>query len=169
MSELLLQEKLQPSLLDRLTDNEPDVKVESRDQRVLSISRLRACVLRDVAWLLSTTQLSVTESLAEHSEVSRSVLNFGMPDLPGTYISGRNIATLEQALTEALRNYEPRIIADTVSCRIEIDDARLDHRSVVFTITGEMWAQPIPQALYLKTEVDLETGGVTVSDYQRRP
>jgi type VI secretion system protein ImpF len=169
MSELLLQEKLQPSLLDRLTDNEPGVRVESRDQRVLSIAKLRECVLRDVAWLLSTTQLSVTEPLTDYPEVSRSVLNYGLPDLPGTHISGRNVAVLEQALTEALRNFEPRIIAETIKCKIEIDDSRLDHRSVVFTITGEIWAQPIPQALYLKTELDLETGGVTVSDQQRRP
>jgi type VI secretion system protein ImpF len=168
MSELLLQEKLQPSLLDRLTDNDPGSRTESRDQRVLSIGRLRECVLRDVAWLLSTTQLSVTEDLSDYPEIGRSVLNYGLPDLPGTHISGRNVAGLEQALTEALRNFEPRIIPETVDCKIDIDDGRLDHRSIVFTITGEIWAQPIPQALYLKTEVDLETGGVTVLDQQRR-
>ena len=35
---------------------------------------------------------------------------------------------------------------------------RMDRKSLVFEIRSDMWAQPIPLALYLKTEVDLETG-----------
>ena len=44
MAELTSKERLQPSLLDRLTDDEPDKTQESRDQRVLSANRLRECV-----------------------------------------------------------------------------------------------------------------------------
>jgi hypothetical protein len=28
-----------------------------------------------------------------------------------------------------------------------------------------MWAKPMPERLYLKTEVDLETGNVSVDDF----
>jgi type VI secretion system protein ImpF len=63
VAELSLQERLQPSLLDRLTDNEPDTKVESRAQRVLSINRLKRSVLRDLAWLLNCGSLSITDDL----------------------------------------------------------------------------------------------------------
>ena len=42
MAELLPQERLQPSLLDRLTDYEPGSAVESRERRVLSTQQLRA-------------------------------------------------------------------------------------------------------------------------------
>ena len=38
---LLPQNRLQPALLDRLTDEEPDRKQEPREARVLSKSRLR--------------------------------------------------------------------------------------------------------------------------------
>jgi type VI secretion system protein ImpF len=58
MPELSHKERLQPSLLDRLTDDEPEVRVESRDKRVLSQEKLRASVLRDLTWLFNTTQLS---------------------------------------------------------------------------------------------------------------
>ena len=63
MAELSLQERLQPSLLDRLTDNEPDSNDESRAQRVLSLNRLKRSVLRDLAWLLNSGNLANTEDL----------------------------------------------------------------------------------------------------------
>jgi len=31
-------------------------------------------------------------------------------------------------------------------------------RALSFEIEGEMWAQPLPDHLFVKTEVDLETG-----------
>ena len=46
MAELSQQERLQPSLLDRLTDRDPERKVESRTERVLSLQQLRKSVIR---------------------------------------------------------------------------------------------------------------------------
>ena len=48
MAELTPTERLQPSLLDRLTDDEPSHSQEARNRRVLSIQKLRESVLRDV-------------------------------------------------------------------------------------------------------------------------
>ena len=45
-----MSERLQPSLLDRLTDEEPTSQVESRDARVIDIRRLREIVQRDLSW-----------------------------------------------------------------------------------------------------------------------
>jgi hypothetical protein len=45
--ELAPQERLQPALLDRLTDEEPDKQVEGPDKRVLNKVQLRQAVLRD--------------------------------------------------------------------------------------------------------------------------
>ena len=91
MAELSLEERLQPSLLDRLTDTEPDVKVESRAQRVLSINRLKRSVLRDLAWLLNSGNLEMTEDLEPFPEVSNSVLNYGVLDLAGSAASSTDI------------------------------------------------------------------------------
>ena len=41
---------------------------------------------------------------------------------------------------------------------------RMDSKALTFNIDSEMWAQPIPLNLYLKTEVDLETGTFKVSE-----
>ena len=51
MNELTSRERLQPSLLDRLTDEEPGKAVEGPDKRVLSLTQLKSSVLRDLAWL----------------------------------------------------------------------------------------------------------------------
>jgi hypothetical protein len=50
----LPSERLQPALLDRLTDDEPD-KNRRADKRVLTKTQLRQAVLRDLAWLFNTT------------------------------------------------------------------------------------------------------------------
>ena len=63
MAELTPQERLFPSLLDRLSDDQPLEQKESRDRRVFSVSKLRAAVLRDLAWLLNTCHLAASEDL----------------------------------------------------------------------------------------------------------
>ena len=97
MAELTQQERLQPSLLDRLTDDEPDVPQESRDKRVLSMRRLRESVLRDLGWLLNASRLDTLQDLGDHPFVARSVLNYGIPDIAGLTASGLDIAGLARA------------------------------------------------------------------------
>ena len=81
MAELTPTERLQPSLLDRLTDEEPAQSSESRNRRVLSIQKLRESVLRDVAWLLNTTNLAESDLAERYPDVAKSVVNYGLPDL----------------------------------------------------------------------------------------
>ena len=83
MAELTPKERLQPSLLDRLTDNEPDQQKEAREKRVLSMRKLRESVQRDLAWLLNTSNLETVQDLDEYPLVSHSVINYGLPDLAG--------------------------------------------------------------------------------------
>ena len=63
--QLLPQDRLQPALLDRLTDDEPDKKQEPREARVLSKSRMRQSVLRDLAWLFNATRLDAVDGSGE--------------------------------------------------------------------------------------------------------
>jgi type VI secretion system protein ImpF len=38
------------------------------------------------------------------------------------------------------------------------------HSSIAFLVEGDLWAQPYPERLYFRTELDLEDGGVSVAD-----
>lgn len=164
MAELTTQERLQPSLLDRLTDDEPGKAEESREKRVISATRLRDCVTRDISWLLNCVNLGTGVELDDYPEVARSVVNFGIPDLTGAALSGINRDLLQRKVREAVLAFEPRLTGNTLRVTVNAHDSRMDRQALVFKIESEMWAQPIPLNLYLKTEVDLETGKFHVSE-----
>ena len=164
MAELTPQERLQPSLLDRLTDKAPDTRTESRDRRVLSMRLLRQAVLRDLAWLLNTGHLETTEDLEDYPAIRNSVLNYGMPDISGLSASGTDTGELERSVRDAITRFEPRISPESLTISVARDESAMGRSSMVFTIEGQLWAEPTPMLLYLKTEVDLETGDIEVSD-----
>lgn len=164
MAELTTQERLQPSLLDRLTDDEPSKAEESRERRVISAIRLRDCVTRDISWLLNCVRLDSEDGLHEFPEVYRSVINFGIPDLAGLVMSGLDAGALERQIKDAITTFEPRLIPHTVRVIATKDDTRMNRQGLSFNIDAQMWATPIPLNLYLKTEVDLENGSIRVSE-----
>lgn len=164
MAELSLQERLQPSLLDRLTDNEPDTNVESRAQRVLSLNRLKRSVLRDLAWLLNSGNLATTEDLDPFPQVQNSVLNFGVSDLAGRTVSATDVKALEREIRQAILDFEPRILSQTLKVKVSLNKEKMSHKTMSFLIEGQLWAQPLPVDLYLSTDLDLETGIATVNE-----
>ena len=158
MAELTPFEKLQPCLLDRLTDDEPNKQQESRMKRVLSLPRYRQAVLRDLAWLLNTYANAEQERLDEFEEVPSSVLNYGVQNGAGMTASSVSADEMRYRLTEAIQRFEPRIIANTISITIDVNPEEMTRRSVRFEIRGDLWAQPLPESLFIATELDLETG-----------
>jgi type VI secretion system protein ImpF len=162
MPELTHKERLQPSLLDRLTDDDPQQALESRDRRVLSPSRLRESVLRDLGFLFNTTNLAAMQDLRHYPEAERSVINYGLPDLAGRTSSSIDVPELERVLRQAILDFEPRLVRNTVSVRLVDGDAGGRHNSMAFVIEAELWSQPLPLRLYLRTEIDLEDGDARV-------
>ncbi len=163
MSGLKGRERLQPSLLDRLTDHTPTQKRENFDQQTLSLQQLRQAVLRDLGWLLNTTNLTAVDDLSEFPLAEKSTLNYGIPGFAGMIESGARLEALERQLAEAIEAYEPRIRSETlrVRTRAMTDDA---NPSLVFEIEGELWAQPVPVPLYLETAIEVETRLAVVNE-----
>jgi type VI secretion system protein ImpF len=168
MAEPGSRERLQPSLLDRLTDHAPESRRERADQQTLTMQQLRQAVLRDLAWLLNTSDLETSEDLAAVPLAAKSTINFGVPGFTGMVrMSGRG-GGLEAMIAEAIRRYEPRIRPDSLRVRLRpmAEDNPLP--ALVFEIEGELWAQPLPQQLFLETSIELETRLVVVSDARQR-
>ncbi|HOT84077.1 MAG TPA: type VI secretion system baseplate subunit TssE [Candidatus Defluviicoccus seviourii] len=162
MAELTPKERLQPALLDRLRDDEPDKSQEAREQRVLSMRQLRESVLRDLQWLLNTGNLAATGELDQYPLIARSVLNYGIADLSGvTAIAMRG--KLEGMIRQAILDFEPRILKDSVRVRV-VEADQMNRNAVNIEIQGELWGQPLPTMLFLRSEIDFETGDVTVQD-----
>lgn len=164
MADLTTQDRLQPALLDRLSDDEPQNKLESRDRRVISMRKLRECVLRDLSWLLNTGNLAQTENLDDFPNVPATVLNYGVRDLAGTTLSSADPRDLERRIRQAIHDFEPRILRKTLKVRMVNPEDPVHHNSIAFEIEGELWGQPMPTRLYLKSEIDLEDGTIQVID-----
>jgi type VI secretion system protein ImpF len=158
------QERLQPALLDRLTDDEPEKKLEPREQRVMSKSRMRQAVLRDLTWLFNATRLDKGLDPAKAPYAYRSVVNFGLPPLSGHTASSLEVPDLERAIRQAILDFEPRILPSTLKVKaLEVE--HLEHHNIVgVEIFGHLWAQPVPLELLVRTEIDLETGKVEIAD-----
>lgn len=162
MAELSQKERLQPSLLDRLTDNEPKKKKESRDKRVLSLKELRKSVIRDLVWLLNTNNLSSLQDLSDYPQVEHSVVNYGVAEFAGRPSSNFDLNALQRLIRQSIWDFEPRILRNSLKINIHTNKNEMNHNAITFDIEGELWAQPVPEQIYLKTELDLETGDVNI-------
>lgn len=168
MAELTPLERLQPALLDRLSDDAPQVKVEAREARVITRQRFRQAVLRDLAWLFNATRPAVDATLAACEHAQHSVTSYGLPSMAGETASNFDIASLEASIRQAIVDFEPRIDAATLQVDAIVSRDALDHHNLLqVQIRGTMWAQPVPIELLLRTDVDLETGQVSVHDLTR--
>lgn len=168
MAGLTGRERLQPSLLDRLTDNKRSAKRDGPDEQVLSLPQLRQAVLRDLAWLLNTTNLACIDDLSEAPLTKSSTLNYGIPGLAGLLEGSSRSGKLEDELAEAVRNFEPRIRSETLRVRTRGADDNGGMRALVFEIEGELWAQPVPVQLFVETKIDVETRTAIVTEAKPR-
>lgn len=166
MPELSLQERLQPSLLDRLRDDNPDQRVEHVREFVLTMPQLRRSVQRDIAWLLNACNLE--SQVAGLEEVEKSVLNYGIPDLAGLAVSSLDISVLEKAIQQALEHFEPRLLKNSIRVRAELDPQKMSHNTLVVDIEADLWAYPAPVELLLRTELNFESGEALVTEVASR-
>ncbi len=158
MPDLMPFERLVPCLIDRLTDEEPTKRAEGRDRRVVSPRRYLQSARNDLRNLLNTGAHALGEPIHEYPEVATSVVNYGIPDLCGMTASGVDAGDMERSLRQAILAFEPRLVPATLEVRVFTGPDEMSHNAVAFEIAGELWAQPAPEAFYVKTEVDLETG-----------
>lgn len=159
MAETTPQEHLQPSLLDRLIDDEPDQRQEGDARRALTRAALREAVLRDLGWLLNTSNHGIANDDPLHPQAARSVINYGLPMLSGQFTSSIQRVSMEQALKQAIVQFEPRILSHTLEVELVMEGPALEsHNCVGLQIRGMLWAQPLPLEFLMRSRIDLEEG-----------
>jgi type VI secretion system protein ImpF len=159
-----VRDRLQPTLLDRLTDLDPGSRVEAEDARVMNKAQIREAVLRDLSWLLNAVK-PMPQIAGLYPEADLSVLNYGLPPMSGQLASRIDVALLERAIKQAIVRFEPRVMEDSLEVKAIEGSGVLDtHNVIEFEIRGFMWAQPVPLELLLRTQIDLEAGQIQVRD-----
>lgn len=164
MGQWSLKERLQPSLLDRLTDQQISKSRESTAQQSMSQKEFKSAVIRDLGWLLNSVCLDVCVDLEPYPEVKNSVLNYGLPDISGQTSSTIEVKTIELAVKKAIRQFEPRVIRNTLQVKVHSNVDDMSHNSLVFEIQGAVFGQPSPFQIVLRSELDLECGEFTLTE-----
>jgi len=154
--------RLQPCLLQRLTDDDPKNRNETRSDRVVSLSKYKESVLRDLTWLFNTSAHIEGEPIHDHTDVRSSVINFGIRDLAGYVTDSLDLDAYRRQLIEALLAFEPRLNRHKLDVQFISDrDAgysRGRKGTLRFEITGELYAYPVPERFLARSQIDMETG-----------
>ncbi len=160
-----MRDRLQPSLLDRLMDNDPTRREEPRDSAMLTHEQLRAAVLRDLRWLLNTVNLQTSQDLSAHRQVATSTVNFGVRAMAGKRMSEIDWIDVEESIRDAISAFEPRILESSVEVRCVTDTGTLEHHNVLsLEIRGMLWCVPHPLEFLFRTDIDLESGHMDLRD-----
>jgi type VI secretion system protein ImpF len=149
-------------LCDIATRNVANTATESTDFKSVSMRRLRDYVCRDLAALLNSASLDAVVDLTSYPHVQSSVLNFGMPSLAGRTARTVDPQQISSTIEAAVRRFEPRLSAVRVSPEVG-EDGNETH-VLAFRIEAQLWGQPMPQQLVLRTSIDVDSGNVTLAD-----
>lgn len=157
------REQYLPLLLDRLLDDEPTKQSEAPEAYAVSRSQFRERVLRDLSYLLNTTNIEDLLDRARHEAVTSSTLNYGVPALAGNYLSQTKWERLETLIRRAIRDFEPRLIQHTLTIRpLFRDDVHTHYNVLHFEISGEIAMQPYPLAFTVQSAMDFENSRISL-------
>ncbi len=162
---------LKPSILDKLIADMGKVRADSSRERApcfipqldrFNESMLRACIQRDIAWLLNDINFEAAVPLDDYPEVKSSVLNQGMPELTGRSLDQQTLLRRAVEVTAAVRFFEERLRPDTIKVVFSKDLVGSDNK-LTFQINGEI-RNAIDEAwIELKSTLDLDDGHVEIA------
>jgi type VI secretion system protein ImpF len=90
------------------------------------------------------------------------VLNFGMPSPTGKSATSLDLNRMTRTIEAAIRQFEPRLSKVRVSP--ELGGEHQDAQEICLRVDAQLWGQPTPLQVVLRTRIDTESGSVRVSD-----
>jgi type VI secretion system protein ImpF len=155
------QSETQPSILDRLIDNEPDVSSEPAWQRSQGLRQFKESVRRDLEHLFNTRS-PPADSRYQGEHTSKSIYNFGVPEVTNvntTHPDDQN--WLCDTVADAIRTYEPRLANVRVSMRPPQDN---NSRELWLAVEADLLVDPYPEAVVFDTIVEPTSGRCRIEE-----
>jgi type VI secretion system protein ImpF len=147
------------SILDRLTDLEPDSKVEARMSSSEGMRSFKAALCRDLASILNTRR-SEDDIDPGYEESANSLLTFGVTDFTSYNLkSSIEQERVRRSIERAIRQFEPRLARVTVTLD-EPDPAR---PVLHFQIEAFLRAGPAAEAVLLDATLHRDSRRIGVS------
>jgi type VI secretion system protein ImpF len=156
MAKRELERTVQPSLIDRLTDEDTRASLDPRTTYAESLRRFKVAMQRDLEWLLNTRRIAEAPP-EEFEEVHKSVYMFGVPDI--TSMSRDSLPARRRLLRyveEALMQFEPRLTHLRVSL-VEMD-AEEKRRELRFVVEATLRLDPTPEQVMFDTVLQFSSG-----------
>lgn len=128
--------------------------------RSRSLRELKLSVRRDLEWLLNTRRvpIEIDEGL---TEIRKSVLFYGLPDITGVSAKNQNEQRrLTRELEAALRTFEPRFI----DLRVTLEPLGEIERMLRFRIEARLDVEPTPEPVAFDTVLQVGSGQFDVSE-----
>jgi len=154
---------LLPSIIDRLgapTGTGGRVALEGQ-----SAAELKRSVARDLEWLLNT-RVWTPWNLDALEEASRSILNYGIPELSGfSWASADDARSIKSLIETAIRTFEPRLLPRSIKTEVlpaqDVADFTLRIR-----IEAILHVDPISEPVVFDTGLDFDGGGLRVERFE---
>jgi type VI secretion system protein ImpF len=154
---------IQPSLIDRLIDREPNNRNEAENARAQSLKELKDGVRRDLEWLLNSRRTPI-EPPTSDKELLRSVYCFGLPDITGVALSStEDRHRLAHIVEAAIATFEPRLLNVTVSMMPSTADSHM----LRFQIEALLRTEPAPARIFFDTTLELISGQYDIGSDNR--
>ena len=140
------------SLLDRLTDEDPDRQQEVPPSARTLEEQLREGIRRDVEAFLNSRRRPV--AMPEDLEAIRgTIVDYGIPDFLGqSMASDRQRRAFLREIVECVQAHEPRFKSVEIEPVGAIDQ---EDRSFRFRIHAVVHAEPAPESLSFDSEIEL--------------
>jgi len=159
-----MAEFVAPSLLDRLSDNDPSNSKESYAAGHLNPSQMRNILRRDLIWLLTTVRLEEVTPMEGWERAKRSVINYGVRDLSGVPEQNIDGLNIQNTIRQAIWDFEPRLDRGSVDVKL-IPNQDGDARGVAKLQISGRWINEIYQnPIFIEAQIDFETGGIVALD-----
>ncbi|ACK51293.1 type VI secretion system lysozyme-related protein [Methylocella silvestris BL2] len=127
----------------------------------ISEPNLRREVARDLEALVNAVAFESTEDLSDFDGVRKSILNYGLPDLIHRTIDEAGVNLIEDEIANALRRYEPRLVANTIKVSRD-DNLDKDELKVRFLVRADLICAPVNVPVEFIADVEIDSGDVVV-------
>lgn len=158
------RDRLLPSLLDRLLDDQPETREEPRWRDGLVIKTIKQGICRDVQNILNARR-PLDELPERFVELPRSLANYGLPDLQSLEIrEDHELEHLCHTIAALLEAFEPRLHHVVVTPDLGDEGRRPLDRRLRFTIEALLVVEPLREGVRLSSAIDATSG-----DFQVEP
>ena len=153
--------RFQPSLLDRLLDDSPQVSIEASTELELDLPRYKATVARDLEALLNARRVDGDAQVEALPLARLSIMSYGICDLSSLSLSdpGAQLQVRAQIKT-AIERHEPRL----ARVRVNLEAARGKERQLRFRVDAVLSVHPQRPPVVFDALLQLATSTYRVAE-----